>query len=183
MMEYKDKELLIYDALTRLGRNESFLSLKISDIAKEAGIGKGTVYEYFSSKEEIIERYLDYCAESYFSRILEVMSKDINPVDKLRLIVQVEYEFTLEQSKRAQFMSGEMVGIYGQKEKLKEHMIRRFMYFYGIIEEIVGKEDKENNINTTMMLMSTMTSTYVASLDNDEINVDSMFTFLINKLK
>ncbi|MCH1984293.1 TetR/AcrR family transcriptional regulator [Ruminococcus sp. OA3] len=35
-------------------------SLKVSEIAAEAGIGKGTVYEYFSSKEEIITQTLVY---------------------------------------------------------------------------------------------------------------------------
>lgn len=32
----------------------SIHSLKVADIAERAGIGKGTVYEYFASKEEII---------------------------------------------------------------------------------------------------------------------------------
>lgn len=34
--------------------------LKVSTIAKEAGIGKGTVYEYFESKEELIAAAIIY---------------------------------------------------------------------------------------------------------------------------
>ncbi len=39
--------------------------MKVSDIAKEAGIGKGTVYEYFTSKEEIVVKAMiyDHCRE------------------------------------------------------------------------------------------------------------------------
>lgn len=39
---------------------KNFGELKVADIAASAGIGKGTVYEYFSSKEEIIMKALVY---------------------------------------------------------------------------------------------------------------------------
>ncbi|MCR4956132.1 MAG: TetR/AcrR family transcriptional regulator [Lachnospiraceae bacterium] len=42
--------------------------LKVSDITKEAGIGKGTAYEYFSSKEELISKaQLYYFNEKFIS--------------------------------------------------------------------------------------------------------------------
>ncbi len=49
------KELLIYGAVIeyiKSGRNPG--DITISEIAQKAGIGKGTVYEYFKSKEEIL---------------------------------------------------------------------------------------------------------------------------------
>ena len=33
---------------------KGFVNISISEIAKVAGIGKGTIYEYFTNKEDII---------------------------------------------------------------------------------------------------------------------------------
>lgn len=53
---YSMKEQKILDAAIEIiGDGVSEVgSLKVADIAKRAGIGKGTIYEYFSSKDEII---------------------------------------------------------------------------------------------------------------------------------
>ena len=52
-----DKDVAILRATVRLiekGTPPHFV--KISDVAAEAGIGKGTVYEYFSSKDELLAK-------------------------------------------------------------------------------------------------------------------------------
>ena len=51
----KEREIALYEAALRLiasGVNPA--AMKVQQIADEAGIGKGTVYEYFASKEEIL---------------------------------------------------------------------------------------------------------------------------------
>lgn len=40
--------------ITLYNNGQNFYKMTISDIAKEANIGKGTVYEYFGNKEEIM---------------------------------------------------------------------------------------------------------------------------------
>lgn len=59
---YSLKEQKILDAAIEIiGNGASEVgSLKVADIAKRAGIGKGTIYEYFSSKDEIICEALCY---------------------------------------------------------------------------------------------------------------------------
>ncbi len=58
---YSPKEIAAFEGLFRLTREgRSFSSLKVQDIATEAGVGKGTLYEYFSSKEEILTRAILY---------------------------------------------------------------------------------------------------------------------------
>jgi AcrR family transcriptional regulator len=47
------KKADILDAAAVVFAREGFANAKIADIAIEAGIGKGTVYEYFRSKEEM----------------------------------------------------------------------------------------------------------------------------------
>lgn len=42
--------------------------MKVQQIADEAGIGKGTVYEYFASKDEILQGMALYCFDTEIAR-------------------------------------------------------------------------------------------------------------------
>ena len=53
-MENPSKRDLIIDAFYTLMINEDISHITVSKIAKEAGIGKGSIYYYFSSKDEIL---------------------------------------------------------------------------------------------------------------------------------
>lgn len=54
-------------------------------LADAAGIGKGTVYEYFSSKEEILQGLGHYCFEQENARVAERF-------DRCRTLVDLENE-------------------------------------------------------------------------------------------
>jgi len=51
-----DKEQLIFRAALRLIQQEGFAGLKMSILAKEARMAAGTIYLYFKSKEDLINR-------------------------------------------------------------------------------------------------------------------------------
>jgi AcrR family transcriptional regulator len=56
-----EKMRLMYEAVSELLREHREPStIKVSEITAKAGIGKGTAYEYFSSKEELISHALMY---------------------------------------------------------------------------------------------------------------------------
>lgn len=52
------KKGLIINAAYQLFQNHSYEEITVQDIADAAGIGKATLYQYFSSKEEIIFRIM-----------------------------------------------------------------------------------------------------------------------------
>jgi AcrR family transcriptional regulator len=57
----QDKKSLIYEAaLSLINERYDISSIKIAEIAQRANIGKGTVYEYFDSKEQLIADALVY---------------------------------------------------------------------------------------------------------------------------
>ena len=63
--ELKPKVKALYDAvLELLNENADVNTLTVSDITKRAGIGKGTAYDYFSCKEEIIAGAIIYDAQT-----------------------------------------------------------------------------------------------------------------------
>ena len=54
-MHNNQKKDLILDAMQELMNKSNAQTISVSDIAKKAGIGKGSIYYYFKSKEEILE--------------------------------------------------------------------------------------------------------------------------------
>lgn len=54
-MPNKDKYEKILDALQELLQNKEMQFISVSEIAQKAGIGKGSIYYYFNSKNDILE--------------------------------------------------------------------------------------------------------------------------------
>ena len=68
-----EKVLFMYRAVNDMINEGCDISnMKVADITKRAGIGKGTAYEYFSSKEEIIMKALVFEMMSCFDAVREI---------------------------------------------------------------------------------------------------------------
>lgn len=72
-----EKELAIYGGVLRLlAQGADIYALKVSDIAAAAGIGKGTLYNYFSSKEDIILSTIRYTMEEHLEQLRQALSQE-----------------------------------------------------------------------------------------------------------
>lgn len=70
----KERETALYEAALRLiAKGVNPAAMKVQQIADEAGIGKGTVYEYFASKDEILQGMALYCFDTEIDRIAVLM--------------------------------------------------------------------------------------------------------------
>jgi len=59
--QYTEKEISVFSGVMALSKEgKKIYNITVQDIAKAANMGKGTLYEYFSSKEEIIINALMY---------------------------------------------------------------------------------------------------------------------------
>ncbi len=65
----------IIDAAIRVFSRAGFSSATMQDVATEAGVGKGTIYLYFSSKEDLLETMLLSVLEEYVSNLAEAVSR------------------------------------------------------------------------------------------------------------
>jgi AcrR family transcriptional regulator len=85
----------ILDATDRLLARFGYKKMTIDDLAQEVGIGKGTVYLHFSSKEEIALSHIDRIIERMKVRLKEISSADFSPDERLRemLLTRVLFRF------------------------------------------------------------------------------------------
>ena len=86
---------LILDAADRLLARYGYRKMTIDDLAKEAGIGKGTVYLHFASKEDVVLSSVDRIVRRLLERMETIIEADAAPEEKLRkmLIVRVMFRF------------------------------------------------------------------------------------------
>ncbi|MFI3283666.1 MAG: TetR/AcrR family transcriptional regulator [Erysipelotrichaceae bacterium] len=77
MMKYPSKKIQIFEAVFKLANKDADLrQVTVQEIATQAQIGKGTLYEYFKSKEEIVEESLIYFAKKEIQVFYEILEKD-----------------------------------------------------------------------------------------------------------
>lgn len=56
-----------------------FHNVTVSEIAKTAGIGKGTIYEYFANKEDIVLELMECLQSEYDKKLVELKyNKDVD---------------------------------------------------------------------------------------------------------
>ena len=85
----------ILDATDRLLARYGYKKMTIDDLAREVGIGKGSVYLHFPSKEEIALSHIDRLVGRLNERMRQIASGDAPVQDKLRqmLVERVVYRF------------------------------------------------------------------------------------------
>lgn len=84
-----EKVLKLYKAVVELiGEGADVTNLRVSTITERAGIGKGTAYEYFESREEIIACAVVHYIRKIFSWLKEELLKRDNFEDQLDFLLE-----------------------------------------------------------------------------------------------
>ncbi|MFI3227458.1 MAG: TetR/AcrR family transcriptional regulator [Clostridia bacterium] len=76
------RDLILQNAIEIFCDN-GFERTTISGVAKQAGIGKGTVYEYFKSKEELFASCVQTMLDYYNKGFMDILNQDISFREKL----------------------------------------------------------------------------------------------------
>lgn len=85
----------ILDAATRVFGRLGFQDAKMADIAAEAGVAAGTVYNYFKNKEEVFRSILQRTEELVFQRILAHQGI-ADPIERMRASLRTAFSFLEE---------------------------------------------------------------------------------------
>lgn len=86
----KQKEVrdAILDATDSLLSRYGYKKMTIDDLAKEVGIGKGSVYLHFTSKEEIVLSHVDRIIEQLKGKLSAIAKSGEKPEARLRKMLQ-----------------------------------------------------------------------------------------------
>ncbi|MFH1941393.1 MAG: TetR/AcrR family transcriptional regulator [bacterium] len=84
IVDKKEKRAEILKAAVRVFAKTGLPKTKMMTIAEEAGIGKGTIYEYFKSKEELFIAAFEAFVEQSNAQVARRLRWIDDPVKKLR---------------------------------------------------------------------------------------------------
>ena len=80
------RDAILYSAF-RIFTEKGYHQAKVSEIAEFAHVGKGTVYEYFESKEALLRGVIEAGTKYYIDQLNESAKNADNPLAKLKNIL------------------------------------------------------------------------------------------------
>ncbi len=85
---------------TELFVEKGFSKLTVSEVAKNAQVAKGTIYEYFESKEDIVFVIIEYAQKSYDNEVLTNIDKTQSIQEKVSYLFSLCIEKDVDAIKR-----------------------------------------------------------------------------------
>ena len=128
-----DKRQAILDAAIHTFARKGFHATRISDVAERAGIGKGTVYLYFESKEDLLISIL----QSYIDEAMSLVEELVDEHFDARRGIEIFFEKGLQRFAE----NPDLLTVLQQRLFLTDPELQRRgeAFFRTIIERIVAK--------------------------------------------
>ncbi|MDW7675867.1 MAG: TetR/AcrR family transcriptional regulator [Bacillota bacterium] len=98
------KRIQIIEAATVVFSQKGFYKAKVEEIAEAAMVGKGTVYEYFKSKQDLFQQMLIFISQKYEQAVKEQVQQVDSFSDKLRVLIEANFNFSEEYKNMAKIL-------------------------------------------------------------------------------
>ncbi|HBR02953.1 MAG TPA: hypothetical protein DD738_10110 [Ruminiclostridium sp.] len=160
------KESIRNHAIKVIAR-EGFYRAKVKDIAEEAGIAAGTVYLYFSSKEDILDYIflVEHQRRADFVNRLYIKNTPIDIV--IESFIKFNYDCFREEPETANVLYRELITVSSLKnQKSKSVMGEVYKSFYKIL-----KQEKENGKIREDIDIEVMSPLIINFLRNSSYNI------------
>ncbi len=134
------KEQAIIEVALKLFKKYGFFKTTLNDIARESGMGKATLYYYFTGKEDIFSRIVRRERNDF----IKSLKKRINAVqgveDKLKLLATTRIKIFRNYPNISMIISNEYFSSFDFVEREKENIFKEEVQ---IIEDILKKGIQE----------------------------------------
>jgi AcrR family transcriptional regulator len=87
IVDKKKKAEAISDAALKVFREQGYNKTRMADIAQMAGMGKGTLYEYFKDKADILRFAFDQYFSVFSDGVLKAMKEKTKPSEKILSLI------------------------------------------------------------------------------------------------
>jgi len=182
----ENKKDLIVEAAVRVFSQKGYHNTKMEEIAIAAGIGKGTIYEYFASKLQLLQEIL----ERSFNLYDQTMASDIKNMmfieEKIKLLVEAHFKFCQENKELTRIlfwdtdiMDEELRNWGCQKRVDKEKRLQEFIQAGIDREEIRAIDAKLLTVIIGGVLSSIWIPVVIGGWDIDAITAAEQVTDII----
>ncbi len=148
MSRPKNKEENILKAAAGVFFDKGFQDASMQDIASMAGLGKGTIYEYFKNKDELFVETIQYYAQQMLSEVKDKVLSKSSFLDMLNEIVAFSQEMAKEGINLIKFL--EAGSLLSLSPEAKENTHRVFLHMKEQSQQmyvlILGKGIEEGKV-------------------------------------
>ncbi|MBT4033703.1 MAG: TetR/AcrR family transcriptional regulator [Candidatus Marinimicrobia bacterium] len=88
----RNKEAIL-KAAVHLFAQKGFAETKLEDVAALAEFGKGTLYNYFENKDDLLLSAFDYAVGNMLDFLYDQLSSVSDPLDRIRLIANSQFNY------------------------------------------------------------------------------------------
>ena len=163
----------ILDAADRLLARNGYQKMTIDDLAREVGIGKGTVYLHFRSKEEIVLFRVDRVVHRLVEQLRAIAESDAPPEEKIRrmLLLRVMFRFDSVQHYTESISEVLRALRSGLLERHQDHFEREARVFAKVLKEgqKAGVFPNVQGMRTARALLTATNSLLPFSLSTREL--------------
>ena len=99
----------IVDAAIKLFSEKGFENTSIDELAKEAGVGKGTIYGYFQTKNEIFLAFCEDEIDFVFTKLAEKSDPDAPLQEQLLTLFMGQFRYVTKNLDFGRILAREMV--------------------------------------------------------------------------
>ncbi|MBN2015835.1 TetR/AcrR family transcriptional regulator [Candidatus Dojkabacteria bacterium] len=129
------KKQKIVEAAAKIFSRDGLERARVEDIAKEAGIGKGTVYLYFPDKESILEEGIRYFAYIRIDQLRSLLSTYKSP--KKKLITLLNLSTKIAETDRYIFFMNYAALLSTHKDLRQRAVTEFFGQYVDLVAEII----------------------------------------------
>ncbi|MGA8944253.1 MAG: TetR/AcrR family transcriptional regulator, partial [Thermoactinomyces sp.] len=124
---------VIFQAAIKVFADSGFDQAKMDDIAKEAGVAKGTIYYHFKSKEDLFVGLMNEGVQKLIDFAKRNISMYDSPTEQMQALVESHVLFYVENGMLAKLLLSEA---FGTKSRQYQFRIKIHEYLR-LIEEIL----------------------------------------------
>ena len=143
-MRHKDNEKhrKIIAAATKVFAKKGFYKAKISDIAREAGVADGTIYIYFSHKDDILISLFEEKMKEVLDNMERQTSLETGPFAKIKRFAFLHLKLIEDNKDMAEIIQVEL----RQSDKfMKDYHNEKFVQYLDLIGDII-QEGKDKGL-------------------------------------
>ncbi len=181
----KNKKAMIREAATRVISRKGYFQTRPKDVAEEADISVGTIYNYFESKQEIL---VDIFSKEFSDRkefYQELSERDLPLIEQIKKILKRHFSRLSNHKElmrviiQERFKPGSKLG-----RKLNESYSEVIYYIEQLIEEALEKEQIRpcNPKIIAAALFGSVESTIASGILQDEKNEEEIFSLAPEEL-
>jgi len=148
-LEEEFRRKLVLDVAEELFAERGFDGTTVADIAEAAELAKGSIYQLFQSKEEIILAIIRRKVDQISSRLNEIFERSVSPAEKIKDIIRTKLEAVWENRKFASIFFHELRGFHWCIETPLMAIYRdSISFFLRKFEEIIEEAQRLGEIRS-----------------------------------